>query len=31
MPNIVLKKNDPVLAFGIDVSNSIDVLRLLNQ
>ena len=31
MPNIVLKKNDPVLAFGIDVSNSIDAAQIVES
>ena len=31
MPNIVLKKNDPVLAFGIDVSNSVDTAQIVES
>ena len=31
MPNIVLKKNDPVLAFGIDVSNSVDTVQIVES
>jgi len=31
MPNIVLKKNDPILAFGIDVSNSIDAAQIVES
>ena len=31
MPNIVLKKNDSIMAFGIDVSNSVDSAQIVES
>lgn len=31
MPNIVLKKNDSVLAFAIDISNSVDASKIIDS